>query len=409
MLIINNKIIKGHKQCTIFIKNNIITSVQDEENKIENYYKIKYNILDKVNFLNNFKKFLYKKNTFILFINSNDINNNFDLKRLKKFIEYVTNNNKDRVSDTYLKLRYGYLNTKDRDKRSISLKNYIKKYGKVVGTKKYNKNIETQKNASKRTLKYWLNLYNDKDIAKQKLKEFQQSHIKTHFKNKTQKYIDNYNKENSPWNVEFYIKKGYNKNEAKEIICNIKKDSSKFCVEHYLNRGYNKNDAIKLKSEFWLNNCHNNGTNISKASLKQFKEILKYLKKYNNNNNNNICVYYGNTDENKKEYFLYDKINKQYYFYDLTILYGDIKIIIEYHGNMFHPNKDKLTTKEWNDWKCLFNESLDADTKYKYDKIKKDVAITNGFKYLEIWDNDNFKENNNKIKRFLINNGLYLK
>jgi len=210
MLKLNNTIINSKHKCTNFIKLNEISNIEDNENQIEIYYKINYNINDKVSFLNVLRNYLHKKDTFILFINSNNINELFDIIRLEKFIKYVTNNNKDRVSDEYLLLRYGFINKKDREKRSISKETYIKKYGEELGILKYNANIKKQKDVSKRSLKYWINLYNDKHIAKQKLKEYQQSHIKTHFNNKSDEYIEQYNKKNSPWNVEFYLNKGFN-------------------------------------------------------------------------------------------------------------------------------------------------------------------------------------------------------
>lgn len=399
-MIINNKEIKNKREYLKYIRNNIIELVSDQNNDIEKYHKIKYNIINKILFINTFKLYLNRKDTFILYVNSNNINENFDLLRLEKFIEHVKLNNKDRVSDKYLTLRYGYINQTDRANKSTSLENYIKKFGIDIGTKKYNNSSNARKITSKRSLNYWLQLFPDEVIAKQKLNEYQSSHVKKHLIDKSDEYINNYNKINSPWTIEFYIKKGYSTQDGTEIISNIKKDSSLFCIEHYLNRGYSLEDATQIKQEYWLNNCYNNGTNISKQSLKQFENILNYLSQYNDI----ICIYYGDKINDRKEYFLYDKENKRYYFYDLTILYNDIKLIIEYNGHRFHPNKEKLSNSEWNSWKCLFNENLNANDKYEYDLCKKQLALNNGFKYLTIWDNDNLIENNNKIKQFIDNN-----
>jgi len=203
MLKLNNIEINNIKQCNSYIKNNKIELCNDINNKIELYYKINYNINDKVSFLNELRNYLHKRDTFILFINSNNINEFFDINRLEKFIKYVTNNNKDRVSDEYLLLRYGFINKLDREKRNLSRESYIKKHGDKIGLEKYNKNKQKQVEKSKRSLKYWLNLYNDENIAKQMLKEYQQSHIKKHFNNKSIQYIEKYNKKNSPWNIEF--------------------------------------------------------------------------------------------------------------------------------------------------------------------------------------------------------------
>lgn len=396
MLKLNNTLINSKHKCTNFIKLNEISNIEDNENKIENYYKVTYSIKNKIFFVETLKQYFNKKDTFILYVNSNNINISFDLDRLNKFIEYVTLNNKDRVSDEYLLLRYGFINKKDREKRSISKDNYIEKFGIEIGTQKYNKNTNTQKQASKRSIDYWLNIYKDQNIALEKLNEYQSSHIKKHLTNKDQNYINNYNKTNSPWNIEFYIKKGFSIDESKKIISNIKKDSSLFCEEHYLNRGYNIDEAKELKQKYWIKHCYNNGTNVSKKSLLQFNEIINILNKIPN-----ICVYYGDKETNKKEYFLYDKVNKRYFFYDLTILYGDIKLIIEYHGHKFHPDLNKLSFDDWKKWKCLFNEKIDANTKYEYDEYKQQLALDNGFQYLVIWDNDDFEENNNKIKKYI--------
>jgi len=399
-MIINNTEIKNKREYLKYIRNNIIELVSDQNNDIEKYHKIKYNIIDKILFINTFKLYLNRKDTFILYVNSNNINENFNLIRLQQFIEYVKLNNKDRVSDKYLTLRYGYIKQEDRNNRSISLENYIKKFGIKIGTEKYNKNSNTQKIASKRSLNYWLKLFPDEVIAKQKLNEYQSNHIQKHLIDKSDEYINNYNKINSPWNIEFYIKKGYSIQDGTEIISNIKKDSSLFCIEHYLNRGYSLKEGKDQINKYWIQYCSQNLKQTSKQSLKQFKDILNYLFQYDDI----MYIYYGDKDNNRKEYFLYDKKNKRYYFYDLTILYNDIKLIIEYNGHRFHPNKEKLSNSEWNNWKCLFNENINANYKYEYDLCKKQLALDNGFKYLTIWDNDNLIDNNNKIKQFIDNN-----
>ena len=78
-------------------------------------------------------------------------------------------------------------------------------------------------------------------------------------------------------------------------------------------------------------------------------------------------------------------------------------IWIEYNGSKFHPRKDSLTEEEWKNWRCLFNEDVDADTKYKYDCLKRDLALKNGFKYLEIWSDDDFDHNIQKSIDFIKN------
>jgi len=54
----------------------------------------------------------------------------------------------------------------------------------------------------------------------------------------------------------------------------------------------------------------------------------------------------------------------------LCDIYKGIKLIIEYQGHMFHPNREKLNENNWNNWSCLF-QNIDADQKYKMDNLKK--------------------------------------
>lgn len=395
MLIINNTVIKSKQKCTIFIKDNDIVNVSDPECIIEKYYRIGYKIEDKIYFLNIFRKYLKNRSSFIIFINSNDINKSFNLERLNSFINYVEENKMDRVSDKYLILRYGYLNTKDREIRKLTLENYIKKYGKNLGSEKYFQIQNTHKKSSKRSIEYWKNIASDTKIANEMLKEYQSSHIKKYLKNKSKEWIKRYNLENSPWNLEYYLKRNFTKLEALKKISDIKKESSKFCKEYYLKKGFSEEESEKLKSEYWFKKCRNCSYKTSKKSLKQFSNIIDLL-----NQIKGICIYYGDNENGYNEYFLYDNIDRKYYFYDLSILFEEKKLIVEYNGNKFHPNKEKLSNDEWLEWKSLFNE-MTAEEKYNYDVKKEKIARQNGFEYLIIWDNDSLEVNNKKILDFV--------
>lgn len=83
---------------------------------------------------------------------------------------------------------------------------------------------------------------------------------------------------------------------------------------------------------------------------------------------------------------LYDRLNKKPYFYDLS--FPNEKIIIEYNGHMWHPNKNKLTELEWNEWRSIYG-NFTADEIYNKDRIKIQFAESLGYEIFEIWSNEN--------------------
>ena len=98
------------------------------------------------------------------------------------------------------------------------------------------------------------------------------------------------------------------------------------------------------------------------------------------------------------EYFLFDKTNNKFYFYDFVL--KNRKLIIEYHGESFHPRKSKLTEKQWTKWKVPFtNES--ADSKFTFDQTKNNFAKSEGFEVVVVWSSDTFEESVEKIVKLL--------
>lgn len=98
------------------------------------------------------------------------------------------------------------------------------------------------------------------------------------------------------------------------------------------------------------------------------------------------------------EYFLFDKNSNRFYFYDFVL--KNKKIIIEYHGESFHPRKDKLTKDQWNDWKVPFtNES--ANSKFAFDQRKNNFAKDNGFGIVTVWSSDSFEKSMEKIVKLI--------
>jgi len=127
----------------------------------------------------------------------------------------------------------------------------------------------------------------------------------------------------------------------------------------------------------------------SKESLIIFNPLIEWCI-----NNINILIddiYIGIDD--KKEYFI--PYNKKIFFYDFTI--KSKKIIIEFNGVLFHA-KD-----EFSNWNNPFtNES--AFDNIKRNELKKNIAINNGFKLIEIWSDEDPIINLELCKKFIISN-----
>lgn len=120
----------------------------------------------------------------------------------------------------------------------------------------------------------------------------------------------------------------------------------------------------------------------SKLSLKYFKPIIDFLDK-------NHLKYYVGVDGNK-EYFLWDKEAKKLRLYDLCIL--DIKTIIEFHGSLYHYNKDNLVE---NPFGFSLNERKEKDDQ------KERLAKANGFDYFVIFDTDDRIEMAEKLIKII--------
>jgi len=96
---------------------------------------------------------------------------------------------------------------------------------------------------------------------------------------------------------------------------------------------------------------------------------------------------------NRKEYCLND--GQIFYFYDFVDL--DNKIIIEYNGKAFHPNKNNMSVAEWDNWKHPFLK-IGADETYAKDRKKIEFAEQQGFRVVEVWSDDPIEFSFGKIK-----------
>ncbi len=131
----------------------------------------------------------------------------------------------------------------------------------------------------------------------------------------------------------------------------------------------------KISSKF-------NTARASKESLKVFLPILWYCQSLN------LSVLLG--FENNKEWFLMNIKDKEFYYYDFTIV--NLKLIFEFNGEHVHPRKDTLSEIDWKSWRCAWTNKT-ADEAYNRDQRKIHTAENNGFKVIQLWRNDGVEQN----------------
>lgn len=264
--------------------------------------------------------------------------------------------------------------------QSKNANKYVKKH---LALKKENY-IEWAKKR-KITIEYWKNLGLSEEDAKEKLREWQdrrsrKRNIKKYGEKEGNRRVDEINKK---WMNSLYFGK------TKEEIEKYNK-SKAVTVESFIKK-YGK-DGIQLYSEYCKKKTRNwKCFTHSKWSDSLIQEII------NKFNLQNILCY-------PNEYSLYDFDKNKNYYYDFTDL--ENKIIIEFNGRTFHPNKEILNEQQWKNWKNPYS-NLTADMIFDYDKKKIETAEESEFKTLVIWDNKSNIENleiiNNFYKQNFIN------
>lgn len=132
---------------------------------------------------------------------------------------------------------------------------------------------------------------------------------------------------------------------------------------------------------------------IGKASRESLIYFIPLYKELRTNGIPRDDIYFG--VNGSYEYFILDTNNK-IYFYDFTI--KSKKIIIEYHGESFHPNPTWINNDKdkWENWVQPYSKQS-ANEVHIRDTYKKTLALNNGFTYFEIYSSDDYNETLKKI------------
>jgi hypothetical protein len=281
--------------------------------------------------------------------------------------------------------------------KANNISNYKKKYGDELGEIKFQEFLERKKGITSK--KYYIELYGN-EIG---LNIFYDKKIKNNF-----------------WCIDYWKNKGLTENEAIEKLNNLYKNrpsfSKDFCIKKYgealgieiwknrqilwqqsLNKKpieelqrINKLKGLTLENYIikygnedgekkYLEKREKINCGVSKESKIFFLKLYKILRKIGILNKKES--YFG--VRGSKEYFIYSKKHKRIFFYDFCI--KKLKIIIEYHGIIFHPKINDF------DWISPISKSNYENARY-IDLIKEETAINSNFDYYIIWSDDDLEQ-----------------
>ena len=143
---------------------------------------------------------------------------------------------------------------------------------------------------------------------------------------------------------------------------------------------YGEVEGTEKYKEF-CNRSHRGGI-ASHESLKVLIPIYKHVRRVLKIPREEIFI--GLVGSHEKRLYI-DKatnITKYSHFaYDFTI--ESLKIIIEYHGERWHPNPNNLSKADWENWVQVYTKES-ADVIHERDKLKKTLAEKNGYTYITI-------------------------
>jgi len=271
-------------------------------------------------------------------------------------------------SEKYFKIFYGKKNGQlmylDVNKRKTECFIHTPEKQKERNKKAIEKKKELG-NCENTTIRYWIERHNMSEIEAKKQVSLRQ---KTFTK---EKCIEKYGHQQG---IEIWQERQLKWQQS--IIDNTENNNIGFKRSHSLERYIERADGDEtegLKNYLYYRKNLSGFGKASKESLNLFLPISEYLKKIH------IDHYFGYNGS--KEWHIYDKENKKSYFYDFTI--PKLNLIIEYHGETWHPNPI-WDVEKWNTW-IHPHSKLTANERYNIDKQKNNIAQKNGWDVLVIY------------------------
>ena len=189
--------------------------------------------------------------------------------------------------------------------------------------------------------------------------------------------------------LESYIEK-HGIRKGTKIYTDVQKSKESCSLKFYMNK-YDDEEIAMLEYTKRLEQCIPKSSSIEANSFFERLSVI-ILEKFNITSSD-IITYYKDETEFQIAFFFYDYCIKSH------------KIIIEYNGKIWHPNKKYYSESEWSEWKHPFNESLTADEVYKKDIKKLAIALGRGYKVITVWSDKTVEYNieyiTDKINKYL--------
>lgn len=241
-------------------------------------------------------------------------------------------------------------------KASCNLAAKIDRYGKDAGEKLYQNHLGKVAHSEETFVSR-----HGKEIGLLKWKEYQEN-------------SPFYNKKQNKMCIEYWISKGVeNPEDARQEFIKTRPTFSKqYCIDKY-----GVTEGMIRWKEYCKKQC--NSLSRGQASAESLENFYNKLIEHLPLGTNYYIGAYG-----KHEYFIMDS-EYGYKLYDFTI--PSIGVIIEYHGSLWHYNKDKLMESPYR----TLNE------RKKTDELKQHIAEKAGFEYYVVFDTDNFDEKVNTL------------
>jgi len=176
--------------------------------------------------------------------------------------------------------------------------------------------------------------------------------------------------------LQFWLNKGLAHDDACVALKKFKQENSPFSVEFYLKRGYSHEQSLEktkelhsLGASYALKRTQNPQTEqIIDKILKDFSNIeIEYVRQFSITLNNNERLF-----------------RKTRYIYDFCIF--AYSLVIECHGTYWHC--DPRFFKASDNVKFPGNRTILAEEVWERDDHRKAVAHSRGYKYLVFWEHD---------------------
>lgn len=297
-------------------------------------------------------------------------------------------------------------------KKAITLENMIAKYGPTLGKIKYDEIIETRKKTG--TKEYYIGKYGIEEGNK--------------------RFFDE-KVTNSHWRIEYWTKRGYSIDEALSILNKIFIERPSFSKDFCISK-YGPKEGVRIwterqklwqetlyknKSEEEIKIMHNARAPTLENFIKKYGEKIgvdKYREMVENRKINStkysskqatkfFLVLYKKLRKigvigpkepyfaisGSKERFILDQKNKKIFFYDFCI--EKLKIIVEYHGTVFHPREDL-------EWKQIFEGMAKTKEEAYLKEIHKETTAKNkGYDYLVVWSDADERSEIEKLVNYI--------